>query len=147
MFVLTVHQIAFGKQKCNFTYKCLSPRQLRILHLAFGGIVWPALVWNHKAPPPRHTHTLAERGIGPVRSGWSSYRPLSLSFGTLHLNNTNTKGRQKNRIFHNCGGLGCALPAALIVSFVKAVYLQDTIKFTTIYRILMSKQAVFFRGG
>lgn len=111
--------MALGKQKCNFNYKCLSQSVLRILHLAFGGIVWPALVWNHKAPPPRHIYTLAGRGIGPVRSGWSSYKHLSLSFRTLHLKYANTKGRQKNRILHNCEGLGFAVPAALIVSFVK----------------------------
>lgn len=100
-FVLAVHQVVFGKQNCNFTYKCLSHGLLRILHLVFGGIVWPALEWGHKAPPPMHTHTPAERGIGPAQSGWSSYRPLNLLFGTCHLSNTNTNGRQKNRICHN----------------------------------------------
>lgn len=98
VFVHTVHQMALGKQKCNFNYKCLSQSVLRILHLAFGGIVWPALVWNHKAPPPRHIYTLAGRGIGPVRSGWSSYKHLSLSFRTLHLKYANTKGRQKTGV-------------------------------------------------
>lgn len=73
---------------------------MRILHLAFHCIVWPTRAQNHKDPPPRHTHTLAVTGIGAAQFQRSSYKPQSLSFGTLYLNNANTMGRQKNRIFH-----------------------------------------------
>lgn len=118
VFVHIVHKITFGKQKCNFYYKCLFQSVLRILHLAFGGIVWPVLVWSRKAPPPRHMHNLAARGIGPVQSGWSSYKHLSLSFRTHRLNNASTKGRQKNSIVHSCEGYCFAVSAHLIVTFL-----------------------------
>lgn len=113
---------------------------MRILHLAFHCIVWPTQARNHKDPPPRHTHTLAGTGIGAAQFERSSYKPQSLSFGTLYLNNTNTMGRQKNRIFHVrrswlCGG-SCFSGAQNSLDSRQVIHMNDSLFINTCNSIL-----------
>lgn len=111
----------------------------RTQHLAFSGIVWPVLVWSHRAPPPMYTHTLAGMEIGPVQPGWSSYSSLNLLFGTCHLEYHKQKRKaDKQGFLCNRGFLPHMSVALHLMSVLDVKHINDLYKALLLLRLNLS---------